>query len=133
MWKYGDERRSLIEYSGGDVSIEDLIADEMYYYFSCRLYKRTNLSNTKLKIEGEKSAEQRSRFLRAHVCSYKSSIYDVLYSKRKMFLRVYEIPEGSRQLKVGRFKILLILKVMIGKSLSVFKIWKIKITSKAIT
>jgi DNA gyrase subunit A len=26
--KYGDERRSLIEYSGGDVSIEDLIADE---------------------------------------------------------------------------------------------------------
>jgi DNA gyrase subunit A len=27
--KYGDERRSLIEYSGGDVSIEDLIADEM--------------------------------------------------------------------------------------------------------
>jgi DNA gyrase subunit A len=27
--KYGDERRSVIEYSGGDVSIEDLIADEM--------------------------------------------------------------------------------------------------------
>jgi DNA gyrase subunit A len=26
--KYGDERRSVIEYSGGDVSIEDLIADE---------------------------------------------------------------------------------------------------------
>ena len=26
--KYGDERRSQIEYSGGDVSIEDLIADE---------------------------------------------------------------------------------------------------------
>jgi DNA gyrase/topoisomerase IV subunit A len=26
--KYGDERRSFIEYSGGDVSIEDLIADE---------------------------------------------------------------------------------------------------------
>jgi DNA gyrase/topoisomerase IV subunit A len=26
--KYGDERRSLSEYSGGDVSIEDLIADE---------------------------------------------------------------------------------------------------------
>src|SRR5690606_5990873 len=26
--KYGDERRSGIEYSGGDVSIEDLIADE---------------------------------------------------------------------------------------------------------
>src|SRR5690554_7915873 len=26
--KYGDERRSSIEYAGGDVSIEDLIADE---------------------------------------------------------------------------------------------------------
>jgi DNA gyrase subunit A len=31
--KYGDERRSLIEYSGGDVSIEDLIADENVYNF----------------------------------------------------------------------------------------------------
>jgi DNA gyrase/topoisomerase IV subunit A len=33
MWKYGDERRSLIEYSGGDVSIEDLIADENVVLF----------------------------------------------------------------------------------------------------
>jgi DNA gyrase subunit A len=26
--KYGDERRSVIEYAGGDVSITDLIPDE---------------------------------------------------------------------------------------------------------
>ena len=26
--KYGDERRSIIEYAGGDLSIEDMIPDE---------------------------------------------------------------------------------------------------------
>jgi len=26
--KYGDERRSVIEYAGGDLSIEDMIPDE---------------------------------------------------------------------------------------------------------
>ena len=38
--KYGDERRSVIEYAGGDLSIEDMIPDEKSsdYHFSCRLY-----------------------------------------------------------------------------------------------
>jgi DNA gyrase subunit A len=49
--KYGDERRSVIEYSGGDVSIEDLIADEnVVITISCRIYKTyksNRVQNTK--------------------------------------------------------------------------------------
>jgi DNA gyrase/topoisomerase IV subunit A len=70
--------------------------------------------NTKHKIEEEKSKwYKRSRFLRAHVCSYKSSIYDVLYPKGKCFwMRVYEIPEGSKTAK-GRAIQNPLMKVMI--------------------
>jgi DNA gyrase subunit A len=52
--KYGDERRSLIEYSGGDVSIEEF-SENVHYYFSVTL---TNLSNTKLKIERRSRAKK---------------------------------------------------------------------------
>ena len=47
--KYGDERRSTIEYSGGDVSIEDLIADEnvVITISHAGYIKRTNLSEYK--------------------------------------------------------------------------------------
>ena len=39
--KYGDDRRSKIEYSGGDLSIEDMIPDEkVYNYITCRIYKK---------------------------------------------------------------------------------------------
>ena len=38
--KYGDERRSVIEYAGGDLSIEDMIPNEkvVITIFSCRVY-----------------------------------------------------------------------------------------------
>ena len=38
--KHGDKRRSRIEFSGGELSIEDMIPDEKscYYDFSCWLY-----------------------------------------------------------------------------------------------
>jgi DNA gyrase subunit A len=51
--KYGDERRSVIEYSGGDVSIEDLIADEnVVITISHAGYKRTNLTEYKTQNRG---------------------------------------------------------------------------------
>ena len=39
--KYGDERRSVIEYAGGEFSIEDMIPNEKSccYNFSFRLYE----------------------------------------------------------------------------------------------
>lgn len=53
--KYGDARRSTIEYSGGDVSIEDLIADEQVV-ITIRMQVTSNAHlflNTKHKIEEE--------------------------------------------------------------------------------
>jgi DNA gyrase subunit A len=52
--KYGDERRSQIEYSGGDVSIEDLIADEnvVITISHAGYIKRTNLSEYKTQNRG---------------------------------------------------------------------------------
>jgi DNA gyrase subunit A len=98
-------RRSLIEYSGGDVSIEDLIADEnvVITISHAGYIKRTNLTEYKTQNRGswsKKCRNKRSRFLGTHVCSYESSIYDVLYPKGKCFwMRVYEIPEGSKTAK----------------------------------
>jgi DNA gyrase subunit A len=48
------ERRSVIEYSGGDVSIEDLIADEnVVITISHAGYINVHLTSTKHKIEEE--------------------------------------------------------------------------------
>jgi DNA gyrase subunit A len=124
--KYGDERRSVIEYSG--VSIEDLIADEnvVITISHAGYIKRTNLTEYKTQNRGGvvKSAGLETKILRAYVCYDKPSIYDVLYPKEKMFwMRVYEIPEGKKQPKVERFKILLISRAMIrSKHLFVHKI-----------
>ena len=52
--KYGDERRSQIEYAGGDVSIEDLIADEnvVITISHAGYIKRTSLSEYKTQNRG---------------------------------------------------------------------------------
>jgi DNA gyrase subunit A len=49
-----DERRSVIEYSGGDVSIEDLIADEnvVITISHAGYIKRTNLTEYKTQNRG---------------------------------------------------------------------------------
>jgi hypothetical protein len=67
------------------------------------------LSEYKTQNRGEKSKwYKRSRFLRAHVCSYKSSVYDVLYSKGKCFGCVFmKYLKEVKQQKVGRFKIII--------------------------
>lgn len=64
--KYGDERRSQIEYAGGDVSIEDLIADEnvVITISHAGYIKRTNLSEYKTQNRGgvgQKVLEQETK------------------------------------------------------------------------
>ena len=51
--KYGDERRSNIEYAGGDLSIEDMIPNEQVVITISHAgyIKRTSLTNIELKIE----------------------------------------------------------------------------------
>ena len=89
--KYGDERRSVIEYAGGDMSIEDMIPDTkvVVTISNAGYLKRTNLDEYKVQNRGgrgQKGSATRNEDFLEHLFRYKSSIYDVLYSKRKSIL-----------------------------------------------
>ncbi|MFN3753807.1 DNA gyrase subunit A [Flavobacterium sp.] len=104
--KYGDERRSTIEYSGGDVSIEDLIADEnvVITISHAGYIKRTNLSEYKTQNRGgvgQKSAGTRDQDFLEHLFVATNHQYLLFFTQKgKCFwMRVYEIPEGSKTSK----------------------------------
>ena len=101
--KYGDDRRSLIEYSGGDVSIEDLIADEQVVITISHAgyIKRTSLSEYKTQNRGgvgQKSAATRDEDFLEHLFVATNHQYLMFFTQKgKCFwMRVYEIPEGSK-------------------------------------
>ncbi|WP_348797077.1 DNA gyrase subunit A [Flavobacterium adhaerens] len=104
--KYGDDRRSTIEYSGGDVSIEDLIADEnvVVTISHAGYIKRTNLSEYKTQNRGgvgQKSAGTRDQDFLEHMFVATNHQYMMFFTQKgKCFwMRVYEIPEGSKTAK----------------------------------
>ncbi|SDW27753.1 DNA gyrase subunit A [Flavobacterium degerlachei] len=104
--KYGDERRSVIEYSGGDVSIEDLIADEnvVITISHAGYIKRTNLTEYKTQNRGgvgQKSAGTRDQDFLEHMFVATNHQYMMFFTQKgKCFwMRVYEIPEGSKTAK----------------------------------
>lgn len=104
--KYGDARRSVIEYSGGDVSIEDLIADEnvVITISHAGYIKRTNLSEYKTQNRGgvgQKSAGTRDQDFLEHLFVATNHQYMLFFTQKgKCFwMRVYEIPEGSKTSK----------------------------------
>jgi len=104
--KYGDERRSTIEYSGGDVSIEDLIADEnvVITVSHAGYIKRTNLTEYKTQNRGgvgQKSAGTRDQDFLEHMFVATNHQYMMFFTQKgKCFwMRVYEIPEGSKTAK----------------------------------
>jgi len=104
--KYGDERRSQIEYSGGDVSIEDLIADEQVVITISHAgyIKRTPLSEYKTQNRGgvgQKSAGTRDADFLEHMYVATNHQYMLFFTQKgKCFwMRVYEIPEGSKTAK----------------------------------
>jgi DNA gyrase subunit A len=104
--KYGDNRRSQIEYSGGDVSIEDLIADEsvVITISHAGYIKRTNLSEYKTQNRGgvgQKSAGTRDQDFLEHMFVATNHQYMMFFTQKgKCFwMRVYEIPEGSKTAK----------------------------------
>jgi DNA gyrase subunit A len=100
------ERRSQIEYSGGDVSIEDLIADEnvVITISHAGYIKRTNLSEYKTQNRGgvgQKSAGTRDQDFLEHMFVATNHQYMMFFTQKgKCFwMRVYEIPEGSKTAK----------------------------------
>ncbi len=104
--KYGDERRSVIEYSGGDVSIEDMIADEsvVVTISHAGYIKRTSLSEYKTQNRGgvgQKSAGTRDADFLEHMYVATNHQYMLFFTQKgKCFwMRVYEIPEGSKTSK----------------------------------
>lgn len=104
--KYGDERRSRIEYSGGDVSIEDLIADEsvVITISHAGYIKRTPLSEYKTQNRGgvgQKGVATRDQDFLEHLFVATNHQYMLFFTQKgKCFwMRVYEIPEGSKTSK----------------------------------
>ncbi len=104
--KYGDERRSQIEYSGADVSIEDLIADEnvVITISHAGYIKRTPLSEYKTQNRGgvgQKGVATRDQDFLEHLFVATNHQYMLFFTQKgKCFwMRVYEIPEGSKTSK----------------------------------
>ncbi len=104
--KYGDDRRSVIEYSGGDVSIEDLIADDnvVITISHAGYIKRTNLNEYKTQNRGgvgQKSAGTRDQDFLEHMYVATNHQYMMFFTQKGKcyWMRVYEIPEGSKTAK----------------------------------
>lgn len=104
--KYGDERRSEIEYAGGDFSIEDMIPDEDVVVTISHLgyMKRTSLSEYKLQNRGgvgSKGTATRDEDFLEHLFVATTHNYLLVFTaKGKCYwMRVFEIPEGTKQSK----------------------------------
>ena len=104
--KYGDERRSLIEYSGGDLSIEDMIPDEQVVITISHAgyIKRTPLAEYKTQNRGgvgQKASTTRNEDFLEHLFVGTNHQYMLFFTQKgKCFwMRVYEIPEGAKTSK----------------------------------
>ena len=104
--KYGDERRSKIEYAGGNFSIEDMIPDEKVVITISHLgyIKRTPLTDYKTQNRGgvgQKASTTRDEDFLEHLFVGTNHQYMLFFTQKgKCFwMRVYEIPEGSRTSK----------------------------------
>ena len=104
--KYGDERRSVINYAGGDVSIEDLIPDsKVVITISHAGYiKRTSLEEYKTQNRGgvgAKGTSTRNEDFLEHLFVGTNHQYMLFFTQKgKCFwMRVFEIPEGSKSSK----------------------------------
>jgi len=101
--KYGDERRTEIDYAGGDVSIEDLIPnDKMVITISHAGYiKRTPLSEYRVQNrggKGQRGVTTRAEDFPEHIFAAKNHDYVLFFTQngKVYWLRVFEIPEGSK-------------------------------------
>ena len=104
--KYGDERRSIIEYAGGDLSIEDMIPDEQVVITISHAgyIKRTSLTEYKTQNRGgvgQKGSTTRSEDFLEHLFSGTNHQYMLFFTQKGKcyWMRVYEIPEGSKTSK----------------------------------
>ncbi|WP_304343070.1 DNA gyrase subunit A [Chryseobacterium koreense] len=104
--KYGDERRTEIDYSGGELSIEDLIPDEkvVLTISHAGYIKRTSLSEYKVQSRGgvgNRAATTRDEDFLEYIVTATNHQYMLFFTEkgRCFWLRVFEIPEGSKTAK----------------------------------
>ncbi|MDY3334168.1 DNA gyrase subunit A [Riemerella anatipestifer] len=104
--KYGDERRTEIDYSGGEMSIEDFIPnEEVVLTISHAGYiKRTLLSEYKTQSRGgvgNRAASTRDEDFLEYIVSATNHQYMLFFTEKGKcyWLRVFEIPEGSKTAK----------------------------------
>ncbi|MDC7996238.1 DNA gyrase subunit A [Altibacter sp. HG106] len=104
--KYGDERRSTIEYAGGDVSITDLIPDEQVVITISHAgyIKRTSLTEYKTQNRGgvgQKASSTRNEDFLEDLFVGTNHQYMLFFTQngKCFWMRVFEIPEGSRNSK----------------------------------
>lgn len=104
--KYGDARRSTIEFAGGDLSIEDMIPDEkvVITISHAGYIKRTPLTEYKTQNRGgvgQKASTTRDEDFLEDLFIGTNHQYMLFFTQKgKCFwMRVYEIPEGSKTAK----------------------------------
>lgn len=101
--KYGDERKTEINFAGGEMSIEDIIPDEKVVLTISKMgyIKRTSLSEYKTQSRGgvgNRAASTRDEDFLEYVVSATAHQYMLFFTEKgKCFwLRVFEVPEGSK-------------------------------------
>ncbi|MBT6160153.1 MAG: DNA gyrase subunit A [Flavobacteriaceae bacterium] len=104
--KYGDQRRSVIEYAGGEFSMEDMIPDEkvVITISHAGYIKRTPLAEYKTQHRGgvgQKASTTRDEDFLQDLFVGTNHQYMLFFTQKgKCFwMRVYEIPEGSKTAK----------------------------------
>jgi DNA gyrase subunit A len=104
--RFGDERRSTIEFSSADMSMEDLIADEQVVVSISHAgyIKRTRLADYRSQGRGgvgSKGAATRDEDFVEHIFPATNHNYLLIFTAkgRCFWMRIYEIPEGSKTSK----------------------------------
>ena len=104
--KYGDERRSDIEYAGGDFRVEDIIPNEkvVITISHAGYIKRTPLTEYKTQNRGgvgQKASKTRDEDFLEDLFVGTNHQYMLFFTQKgKCFwMRVFEIPEGSKNSK----------------------------------
>ena len=106
--KHGDDRRSVIEFAGGELSVEDMIPDEkvVLTISHAGYIKKTPLAEYRTQNRGgvgQKASTTRSEDFLEYLFVGTNHQYMLFFTQKgKCFwMRVYEIPEGSK-LSKGR-------------------------------
>lgn len=104
--KYGDTRKSVIEYSANEMKIEDLIPDEQVVVTISHAgyIKRTSLSEYRVQSRGgvgSKGSATRDKDFLEHLFVATNHNWLLIFTEKgKCFwMRVFEVPEGAKNTK----------------------------------